>query len=92
MTLGRTGRFASHVREADWLGRQRPRDKLAMVSPRFASVKVLRLNPLTDEDIAQILEAASRRWPMLIGIYFGGVRERCVDALLSQSTDPEYAG
>ena len=47
--------FRISCREADWLG-DNDRDKLAMVSPN-ASVKVLRLNPLTDRDVAQILEA-----------------------------------
>ena len=47
--------FRISCREADWLG-DNDRDKLGMVSPH-ASVKVLRLNPLTDRDVAQILEA-----------------------------------
>ena len=65
-------------READWLG-DNDRDKLAMVSPN-ASVKVLRLNPLTDRDIAQVLEAdpdvgdAQR--------FVSEARERGVDTLL----------
>ena len=52
--LGRP-HFRISCREADWLG-DNDRDKLAMVSPD-ASVKILRLNPLTNENVAQILEA-----------------------------------
>ena len=52
--LGRP-HFRISCREADWLG-DNDRDKLAMVSPD-ASVSVLRLDPLTDVDAAQILEA-----------------------------------
>ena len=47
--------FRISCREADWLG-DNDRDKLAMVPPN-ANVKVLRLNPLTGGDVAQILEA-----------------------------------
>ena len=66
-------------READWLG-DNDRDKLVMVSPNV-NVKVLRLNPLTDRDVAQILEArpdvgdAQR--------FVSEARERGVDTLLS---------
>ena len=76
--LGRPS-FRISCREADWLG-DNDRDKLAMVSPD-ANVKVLRLNPLTDKDVAQILEAnpdvddAHR--------FVAEARERRVDALLS---------
>ena len=75
--LGRPA-FRISCREADWLG-DNDRDKLAMVSPD-ASVKVLRLNPLTDGDVARILEAnphvddAHR--------FVSEARERGVDALL----------
>ena len=75
--LGRPA-FRISCREADWLG-DNDRDKLAMVSPD-ASVKVLRLNPLTDEDVAQILEAN----PDVGDAYrfVSEARERGVDALL----------
>ena len=71
--------FRISCREADWLG-DNDRDKLAMVSPN-TSVKVLRLDPLTDRDVAQILEAHpgvgdARR-------FVSEARERGVDTLLS---------
>ena len=75
--LGRP-HFRISCREADWLG-DNDRDKLAMVSQN-ASVKVLRLNLLTDKDVAQILEAnpdvddAHR--------FVSEARERGIDALL----------
>ena len=75
--LGRPS-FRISCREADWLG-DNDRDKLAMVSPD-ANVKVLRLNPLTDKDVVEILEAnldvddAHR--------FVSEARERGVDALL----------
>ena len=76
--LGRPS-FRISCREADWLG-DNDRDKLAMVSPN-ASVKVLRLDPLTDRDVAQILEVhpgvgdAQR--------FVSEAQERGVDTLLS---------
>ena len=70
--------FRISCREADWLG-DNDRDKLAMVSPD-ASVKVLRLNPLTDEDVAQILEANSDVGDAYR--FISEARERGVDALL----------
>ena len=75
--LGRPS-FRISCREADWLG-DNDRDKLAMVSPD-ANVKVLRLNPLTDKDVVEILESnldvddAHR--------FVSEARERGVDALL----------
>ena len=75
--LGRPS-FRISCREADWLS-DNDRDKLAMVSPD-ASVKVLRLNPLTDKYVVEILEAnldvddAHR--------FVSEARERGVDALL----------
>ena len=70
--------FRISCREADWLG-DNDRERLAMVSPD-ASVKVLRLNPLTDEHVAQILEADphiddAHRFVSI-------AREKRVDALL----------
>ena len=52
--LGRP-RFRLSCREADWLGAN-DRRHLEAVSPD-AKVTVLRLNPLTDSNIAQLLEA-----------------------------------
>ena len=71
--------FRISCREADWLG-DNDRDKLAMMSPD-AGVRVLRLDPLTDADVAQILEANP-------GVddahgFVSEARERGVDALLS---------
>ena len=51
--LGRP-RFRLSCREADWLGAN-DRNRLETVSPN-AKVTVLRLNPLTDSDIAQLLK------------------------------------
>ncbi len=71
--------FRISCREADWLG-DNDRERLAMVSPD-ASVRVLRLDPLTDRDVAQILEAHPD-----VGSAQGFVseaRERGVDTLLS---------
>ena len=48
-------RFRLSCREADWLG-ENDRKHLASVSPD-SQVKVLRLDPLTDADIASILDA-----------------------------------
>ena len=50
-------RFRLSCREADWLG-ENDRKHLESVSPD-SQVKVLRLDPLTDADIASILEAKS---------------------------------
>ena len=75
--LGRPA-FRISCREADWLG-DNDRDKLAMVSPD-ASVKVLRLNPLTDGDVAQILEANSDVDD--VHRFVSEARETGVDALL----------
>ena len=55
-TLGKP-RFRLSCREADWLGTN-DRTNLARVSPD-ADLTVLRLDPLTDEDIEQILSARS---------------------------------
>ena len=71
--------FRISCREADWLG-DNDRDNLAKVSPN-ASVRVLRLKPLTDTDVAQILEArpdvgSAQR-------FVSEARERGVDTLLS---------
>ena len=71
--------FRISCREADWLG-DNDRDRLAMVSPN-ASMRVLRLNPLTDEDVAQILEAITD-----VGDahqFVSEAQERGVDTLLS---------
>ena len=71
--------FRISCREADWLG-DNDRDNLAKVSQN-ASVRVLRLHPLTDRDVVQILEAlpdvgdAQR--------FVSEARERGVDTLLS---------
>ena len=75
--LGRPA-FRISCREADWLG-DNDRDKLAMVSPD-ASVKVLRLNPLTDGDVSQILEANSDVDD--VHGFVSEAREKGVDALL----------
>ncbi len=56
-TLGRP-RFRLSCREADWLGAN-DRTKLDAVAPD-AHVTVLRLDPLTDSDIEEILESDSR--------------------------------
>ena len=50
-------RFRLSCREADWLGAN-DRKRLEFISPD-SKVTVLRLNPLTDSDIAVILEARS---------------------------------
>jgi hypothetical protein len=50
-------RFRLSCREADWLGTN-DRESLAKVSPD-ADLSVLRLDPLSDENIAQILDARS---------------------------------
>ncbi len=71
--------FRISCREADWLG-DNDRDRLAMVSPN-AAVKILRLDPLTGRDVAQILDAHPD-----VGSAQGFVseaRERGVDTLLS---------
>ena len=71
--------FRISCREADWLG-DNDRDRLAMVSSN-AAVKILRLDPLTGRDVAQILDAHPD-----VGSAQGFVseaRERGVDTLLS---------
>ena len=71
--------FRISCREADWLG-DNDRDNLVMVSPN-TSVKILRLDPLTGRDVAQILDAHPD-----VGSAQGFVseaRERGVDTLLS---------
>ena len=76
--LGRSP-FRISCREADWLG-DNDRDNLAKVSPN-ASMRVLRLDPLTDRDVMQILDAHPD-----VGDAQGFVseaRERGVDTLLS---------
>ena len=71
--------FRISCREADWLG-DNDRDRLSVASPD-AGVSVLRLDPLTSGDIAQILEVhpeiddAQR--------FVSEARERGVDTLLS---------
>ena len=55
-SLGRP-RFRLSCREADWLG-PNDRTNLAMVTPD-ASLTVLRLDPLTEDDIERILNARS---------------------------------
>ena len=76
--LGRSP-FRISCREADWLG-DNDRDNLAKVSPN-ASMRVLRLDPLTGRDVMQILDAHPD-----VGDAQGFVseaRERGVDTLLS---------
>ncbi len=71
-------RFRLSCREADWFGAN-DRDRLKNVS-RDGKVTVLRLNPLSDDDISEILRAN-------FGIedadeFVGSARERGIDALL----------
>ena len=77
-TLGRP-RFRISCREADWLGRN---DRTALTSVSTdQKVETLRLNPLTDDDVAQILDGhpgvnGARR-------FMAAARERGIDGLLS---------
>ena len=76
--LGRP-RFRISCREADWLGNN---DRTALTSVSTdQKVKTLRLNPLTDDDVAQILDVhhnvEDARGFMAVA------RERGVDGLLS---------
>ena len=76
--LGRP-RFRLSCREADWLG-VNDRDNLASVTPD-REVKVLRLDPLTDEDITTILDAQPE-----VGDahkFVAKAREQGVDGLLT---------
>ena len=71
--------FRISCREAEWLG-DNDRDKLAMVSPDDRVI-TLRLNPLTDADIVQILDSHpdvgdTRR-------FMAKAREQGVDGLLT---------
>ena len=75
--LGRPS-FRISCREADWLG-DNDRDKLAMMFPN-AGVRVLRINPLTDEDVRQILEANLDVGD--VNQFVSQAREMGVDALL----------
>ena len=71
-------RFRLSCREADWFG-SADRDSLASVSPD-GSVLVLRLNPLSDENIQEIL----CHYPDIDDIdhFFASARQRGVDGLL----------
>ncbi|MCY3761990.1 MAG: hypothetical protein OXH50_12135, partial [Gemmatimonadetes bacterium] len=72
-------RFRLSCREADWLG-ENDRKHLRSVSPD-SSVTVLRLDPLTDADIASILDAR----PEIpdAGVFVGEARQRGVEGLLA---------
>ena len=72
-------RFRLSCREADWLG-ENDRQHLESVSPD-SQVKVLRLDPLTDADIASILEG--RRDIDDARAFIDAARERGVDGLLA---------
>ena len=76
--LGRP-RFRISCREADWLGNS-DRNALISVSPD-SSVKTLMLNPLTEDDIARILDAHpdvdDARW------FIGEARKQGVEGLLN---------
>ena len=72
-------RFRLSCREADWLGAN-DRGHLESVSPG-SSVTVLRLDPLTDEDVASILN--SRRDIDDARAFIDVARERGVDGLLA---------
>lgn len=72
-------RFRLSCREADWLG-ENDRKHLESVSPD-SQVKVLRLDPLTDADIASILKA--RRDIQDAGGFVEEARKRGVDGLLA---------
>ena len=76
--LGRP-RFRISCREADWLGNN-DRTALTSVSPD-SQVTILRLNPLTDDDVAQILDGH----PSINDArgFVAEARERGVDGLLS---------
>ena len=78
VTLG-SPRFRISCREADWLGNI-DRADLASVSPD-AQVTTLRLNPLTDDDVAQILDGH----PSINDArgFVAEARERGIDGLLS---------
>ena len=73
-----TPTFRISCREADWLG-SNDLTALTSVSPHF-EVKTLRLNPLTEEDIAQILD----NHPLVLDAreFIAQARERRVDGLL----------
>ena len=75
--LGRP-RFRVSCREADWLG-ENDRKHLESVS-RDSSVSVLRLDPLTDSDIARILDA--RGDIPDAGAFVKAAKERRVEGLL----------
>ncbi len=71
-------RFRLSCREADWLG-ENDRKHLESVSPD-SSVRVLRLDPLTDADIASILDARPDiRMP---DAFIKAAEERRVEGLL----------
>ena len=77
-------RFRLSCREADWLGAN-DQKHLESVSPD-SKVTVLRLNPLTDSDIADILNTRPD-----IGDaqeFIALAQEQRVDGLLSEPTDP----
>ena len=76
-TLGRP-RFRLSCRDADWLG-ENDRRHLESVS-QDAKVKVLRLNPLTDSDVIQVV--ADRLGNEDAEAFVTTARERGVDALL----------
>ena len=71
-------RFRLSCREADWLG-ENDRKHLEAVSPD-SSVSVLRLDPLTDSDVASILDA----WPDIpnVDAFIRAAKERRVEGLL----------
>ncbi len=71
-------RFRLSCREADWLG-ENDRKHLEAVSPD-SSVTVVRLDPLTDEDIARILDA--RRDIQDADAFIKAAKERRVEGLL----------
>ena len=71
--------FRLSCREADWLG-ENDRKHLESVSPDSA-VRVLRLDPLTDADVASILDARPDIGDA--GAFIEAARERGVDGLLA---------
>ena len=82
--LGRP-RFRISCREADWLGNN---DRTALTSVSTdQKVKTLRLNPLTDDDVAQILDVHHTARGLTVDGdargFMAVARERGVDGLLS---------
>ena len=75
----RPPRFRISCREADWLG-ENDRGRLATVSPN-SEVLMLRLDPLTAEDIGRLLEANERVDDP--EAFMSGAQQRGLDGLLS---------